>query len=243
MFAYGAVGYANGKFWITAKVVDEDKRQIFTKIPQQKIDSGAKRVMKEMPENRLVRHLANCALTYGCPAAKNFALGRFEAPLPTAQTCNARCIGCISEQPDESAFPSTQERIKFTPTAKEITEIMHYHAKREQKPIFSFGQGCEGEPLTEAKLICEAVQKYRSEGGKGTVNINTNGSLTATMKPLREAGLTSIRVSINSFLEPVYNAYYNPKGYKFDDVIAHHQDSKRAWTSCLAQLPVFPGRN
>lgn len=243
MFAYGAVGYANGRFWITAKVVDEDKRQIFTKIPQQKIDSGAKRVMKEMPENRLVRHLANCALTYGCPAAKNFALGRFEAPLPTAQTCNARCIGCISEQPEESAFPSTQQRIKFTPTAKEITEIMHYHAKREQKPIFSFGQGCEGEPLTEAKLICEAVQKYRSEGGKGTVNINTNGSLTATMKPLREAGLTSIRVSMNSFLEPVYNAYYNPKGYKFEDVIATIKTAKELGLHVSLNYLFFPGVN
>ncbi|OEU70731.1 MAG: radical SAM protein [Desulfovibrio sp. S3730MH75] len=243
MFSYGAVGFANGRFWITAKVVDEDKRQVFTKIPRQKIDSGAKRLMKDMPENRLVRHLATCALTYGCPAAQNLALGRFEAPLPTSQTCNARCLGCISEQPEESGFPSTQERIKFTPTADEVTEIMHYHAKRESRPIFSFGQGCEGEPLTEAKLLTESISRYRSEGGKGTVNINTNGSLTATIKPLAEAGLTSIRVSINSFLEPVYNAYYRPKGYKFEDVIATIFEAKKHGIHVSLNYLFFPGVN
>ena len=34
--------------------------------------------------NRLFRHLETCALTYGCPAAKNLFLCRYEAPLPTS---------------------------------------------------------------------------------------------------------------------------------------------------------------
>ncbi|TIH13259.1 radical SAM protein [Marinifilum sp. JC120] len=241
MFSYGAVGYANGKFWVTAKQVDEDKRQVFTKIPNKKIDAGAHRMMKEFPENRLVSHLCGCALTYGCPAAKNLALGRFEAPLPTARTCNARCIGCISEQPEDSGFPSPQERIKFTPTAQEITEVMHYHLKRERKPVFSFGQGCEGEPLTEHVLLAEAIKKFRDEGGIGTVNINTNGSITESMEPLAEAGLNSIRVSLNSLREPVYNAYYRPKGYKFDDVVATIAKAKELGLHVSLNYLYFPG--
>ena len=241
MFSYGAVGYANGKFWVTAKKVDEDKRQVFTKIPNKKIDAGAHRMFKEMPDNRLVQHLGGCALTYCCPAAKNLALGRFECPLPTSRTCNARCIGCISEQPEDSGFPSPQERIKFTPTAKEITQVMHFHAKRERKPIFSFGQGCEGEPLTEHVLLTEAIKKYRSEGGVGTVNINTNGSITEAMEPLAEAGLNSIRVSLNSLREPVYNTYYRPKGYKFEDVVATIGKAKELGLHVSLNYLYFPG--
>jgi wyosine [tRNA(Phe)-imidazoG37] synthetase (radical SAM superfamily) len=241
LFAYGAVGYANGKFWITAKKVDEDKRQVFSKIPCEKIDQGANKLMKDFPENRLIRHLAGCALTYGCPAAKNLALGRFEAPLPTSRSCNARCIGCISEQPDESDFPSTQNRIQFTPTVKEITEVMHVHAKHEKKPIFSFGQGCEGEPLTEAALLHDSIAKYRSDGGKGTININTNASITESMKPLAKAGLSSIRVSLNSLRKEVYNSYYRPKGYSFDDVSATIELAKSLGIHVSLNYLFFPG--
>ncbi|WP_027177523.1 radical SAM protein [Maridesulfovibrio bastinii] len=241
LFAYGAVGYANGKFWITAKKVDEDKRQVFSKISCEKIDQGANKLMKDFPENRLIRHLAGCALTYGCPAAKNLALGRFEAPLPTSRSCNARCIGCISEQPDESDFPSTQNRIQFTPTVKEITEVMHVHAKHEKKPIFSFGQGCEGEPLTEAALLHDSIAKYRSDGGKGTININTNGSITESMKPLAKAGLSSIRVSLNSLRKEVYNSYYRPKGYSFDDVSATIELAKSLGVHVSLNYLFFPG--
>ncbi|WP_421903192.1 radical SAM protein [Maridesulfovibrio sp.] len=241
MFSYGAVGYANGKFWVTAKKVDEDKRQVFTKIPNKKIDAGAHRMFKEMPDNRLVQHLGGCALTYCCPAAKNLALGRFECPLPTSRTCNARCIGCISEQPEDSGFPSPQDRIKFTPTAEEITQVMHFHAKRERKPIFSFGQGCEGEPLTEHVLLTEAIKKYRSEGGIGTVNINTNGSITEAMEPLAAAGLNSIRVSLNSLREPVYNTYYRPNGYKFEDVVATIAKAKKLGLHVSLNYLYFPG--
>ncbi|MFC1817352.1 radical SAM protein, partial [Thermodesulfobacteriota bacterium] len=67
---------------------------------------------QKLPGNRLREHLENCALTYGCPAAKNFFLGRYEAPLPTSRSCNAGCLGCISLQ-KSGAISNCQERIKF----------------------------------------------------------------------------------------------------------------------------------
>lgn len=33
LFAYGAVGFANGRFYVCAKKVDQDTRQVFTNIP------------------------------------------------------------------------------------------------------------------------------------------------------------------------------------------------------------------
>ena len=218
LLSYAAIGYENGKFWVCAKKVDDDKRQVFTHIPPDRIEAGAHQLISEMPDNRLISHLAGCALTSGCPAARNLALGRFECPLPTSQACNAECVGCISLQRADSGFPSPQCRIAFRPTVKEIVEVMRRHESRERRPIFSFGQGCEGEPLLEAELICDAVKEYRSDGGVGTVNVNTNGSRHQVMPALKVAGVNSIRVSLNSARKGPYEAYYRPNNFSFDDV-------------------------
>lgn len=241
LLAYAAIGYADGRFWVTAKRVDEDRRQQFSRVPQKKIDEGAQKLMRKFPDNRLVRHLAGCALTSGCPAARNLSLGRYECPLPTARACNARCVGCISLQPEDSEFPSPQERIAFTPTAEEIVQVMRNHAMREKRPIFSFGQGCEGEPLTEAPLLAEAARMYRADGGHGTINVNTNGSLPDTMAPLAQAGFDSIRVSINSLREGPYTAYYRPNGYAFEDVRETIRQAKANGLFVSLNYLYFPG--
>lgn len=241
LLSYAAIGYAEGKFWVCAKKVDLDRRQVFTKVPPSRVSDGAHVLMKKYPDNRLVRHLMNCALTSGCPAAKNLAIGRFEAPLPTAQTCNARCVGCISEQPADSGFPSPQDRIKFTPTAGELVQIMLHHDKSERKPILSFGQGCEGEPLTNADLLAEATRQYKEAGGKGTVNVNTNASLPDGVNKVAEAGMDSMRVSLNSARKGPYDAYYRPKGYALEDVVQSIVNAKEHGMFVSLNYLYFPG--
>ncbi len=241
LFAYAAVGYADDTFWVCAQKVDQDRRQIFSNIDPKRIRQGATQWMKRFPDNRLVRHLAGCALTYGCPAAKNMALGRFECPLPTARACNAACVGCISLQPEDSPFPSTQERIAFAPKASEISEIMLAHGKKAKNPIYSFGQGCEGEPLTEAEVIAESIAAFRAQGGPGTVNINTNASLPRTMEPLAAAGLDSIRCSLNSAREESYTRYYRPRSYGFADVVQTIEQAKEHNIFVSLNLLFFPG--
>ncbi len=241
LFAYGAVGFANGRFWVAAKQVDTDRRQIFTNMPRKRIEQGAHRLLRKYPENRLVKHLSHCALGSCCPAARNLCLGRYEAPLPTARACNASCVGCISLQPEDAGFPSTQQRISFRPTVNEILEIMFEHAEHEPRAVYSFGQGCEGEPLTESELITEAVAAFRARGGIGTVNINTNASLPHTLPGLARAGLSSIRVSLNSTRPGLYEAYYRPKSYSFADVVESIATAKDAGLFVSLNLLYFPG--
>lgn len=241
MFAYGAVGFANDTFYVAAARVDTDTRQVFQGIPKKRIQQGARELLNRYPDNRLIRHLGDCALVNCCPAARNFALGRYECPLPTSRTCNARCVGCISEQPPESPFPATQCRIKFTPTPEEICQVMQVHGAREQRPIFSFGQGCEGEPLTEAETIAQGIRLFRQSGGAGTVNVNTNGSLPHTMQPLAQAGVNAIRVSLNSARPEVYESYYRPRGYGFADVVQTIAQAKASGLFVSLNLLYFPG--
>lgn len=243
LFAYGAVGFANDRFWVAAKQVDKDRRQVFTNVTQDRITKGAHDLLKRFPANRLIQHLAHCALTFCCPAAKNLALGRFEAPLPTSRVCNARCYGCISQQPDDSGFPASQHRINFQPTAQEVAEIMLMHAKRVKNPILSFGQGCEGEPMTEADLIGRAIALFRKQGGLGTVNMNTNASLPDCLPDLAGAGLNSIRVSLNSAREDLYSRYYRPHGYTFADVCRSISTAKEHGMFVSLNYLFFPGVN
>lgn len=243
-FAYGAVGYARGKFWICATRVDRDRRQVFANVSEGRIERDAGRLLINYPRNRLIRHIIeNCVRRYSCPAAKNFALGRYEAPLPTARTCGARCVGCVSQSQEGGPGATTPQcRLEFTPTADEIAEVMRVHAAREKaRPIFSFGQGCEGDPLVNAGLLTESVSLYRSAGGRGTINCNTNASNPGAVESLARAGLTSLRVSLNSARPELYKAYYRPVNYDFDDVRESIAVARKNGIFVSLNLLYFPG--
>ncbi len=219
LFAYTAVGFYEGRFYVPAVRVDEDKRQDLKNFDRKKIIQKSKDLIKKYPQNRLIQHIIkNCALTYFCPAARNFVLGRYEAPLPTSRLCNSRCIGCISLQHKSSPIRSTQSRIKFTPTSDEIFETAMVHIKRAVNPILSFGQGCEGEPLLVSEILEESILKIRQSTKLGTINLNTNGSIPERLERLFKKGLDSARISLNSAQKNFYESYYKPQNYSFEDV-------------------------
>ena len=161
LFSYGALGWQRGKFHSAVLQVDTEPRQDLRRMPRQKVVAGIKKMRQQMPHNRLRAHLENCALEYGCPAGKNFFLGRYEAPLPTAQQCNARCLGCLSLQQGTSICNS-QDRIDFTPSPEEICAVALAHIGRVKRAVVSFGQGCEGDPLLAADAIEPAIGQIRS---------------------------------------------------------------------------------
>lgn len=217
LFAYTAVGWHDGHFVVAGIRVDADERQDFRHFDLQQIELNARRRMSREPKNRLVQHLGKCTLTYGCPAARNLFMDRWEAPLPTSPVCNARCLGCISYQ-DHDELCATQDRINFVPTPEEIVGVAGPHLRYAPKAVVSFGQGCEGEPLLQADTLEQAVRLMRQITQRGTINLNTNASLPDAVRKLRGAGLDSIRVSLNSCQAKYYEAYYQPRGYTFEDV-------------------------
>jgi pyruvate-formate lyase-activating enzyme len=187
-------------------------------MPIDQVQKGVEKYRKKYPANRLMRHLETCALEYGCPAGKNFFLGRYEAPLPTSVVCNARCLGCISLQ-TENNLCACQDRIAFIPDPEEISGVALEHILKVEKAVVSFGQGCEGEPLTSADAIEQAIVLIREKTDQGTINLNTNASLPDRVERLCNAGLDSMRVSINSVRKECYTAYFRPKSYCFEDVV------------------------
>jgi len=196
---------------------------------------------KEFPKNRVLKHLEKCAMFYHCFAAKNIFVGRWEAPLPSSPSCNARCIGCLSLQ--EGECPASQDRIQFVPLPEEIADAAIPHLMNAEDAVVSFGQGCEGEPLMQAKTLEKAVKLMRKKTSRGIINLNTNGFSSERIRKLRDAGLDSIRISMNSPDRGRYHQYYRPQGYTFDDVMGSVRTATKIGLFTSINYLIFPGYN
>lgn len=243
LYAYTAVGWYKGQFYVPAVRIDSDTRQDCEHFNQKIIIKRGKEIIKKYPQNRLVHHLIeNCAFDYYCPAARNFAMDRWEAPVPTSPTCNARCVGCISLQDKkESPISETQHRLDFIPSVDEIVQFTVPHLENAPNAIISFGQGCEGEPLMQWELLRDAIKAVRSKTPKGIINLNTNGSKPDAVEELFKAGLDSIRVSMNSAQEKWYNMYIRPVNFKQADAWESLRVARRYKRWASINYFVMPG--
>ena len=240
LFAYTAVGWRAGRFWVAGWRSDPDIRQDLSHFDCARIEQGVKDRLSLQPDNRLLQHLSHCALGYGCPAARNLFLGRYEAPLPTSPTCNARCLGCLSQQ-KQCAFPAPMQRLTFVPSPEEIAGVAVPHLLKAEQAVASFGQGCEGEPLLQGPTLLAALKLIRRQVSRGTLNVNTNASRPETVARLVAGGLDSMRVSLNSARPEYYAAYYRPRGYGFDDVRAAIHAAKSGGARVALNYLIFPG--
>ncbi len=240
LFAYTAIGWLDGQFWVCGFRSDDDARQEFTGYSTRDIEKATTSELNTYKDNRLIQHLGKCCLTYGCPAAKNLFLGRFEAPLPTSPGCNANCVGCISLQPS-GCCPSTQDRLNFVPSPQEIAEVALNHLAKVKHGIVSFGQGCEGEPLLQADTIEKAIRLIRQQTRTGTINLNSNSSLPEAVERLAHAGLDSIRVSMNSARKGCHTLYYKPEGFSFKNVLESILVMKKAGKHVSLNYFILPG--
>ena len=242
LYAYTAVGWKDGIFFVSGTRIDPDERQDFRHVDLDAIEKAALKMAKNFSGNRLVEHLIeNCVFKYGCPAARNFVMQRWEAPIPTSPSCNANCVGCISFQKKDTTVPAAQDRLNFIPTAEEIAEYVVPHLETAPRAVASFGQGCEGEPLLVGDLLEEAIKIIRQRTSKGIINLNTNASLPDVTEKLFRAGLDSIRVSMNSAQKIFYDRYYQPQVYSFDDVLSSIEIARKFNRFISLNYFVFPG--
>jgi MoaA/NifB/PqqE/SkfB family radical SAM enzyme len=110
-----------------------------------------------------------------------------------------------------------------------------------KKGLISFGQGCEGDPILQADLIEETIRAIRAETDAGSINMNTNASRPKDIQRLCEAGLNSIRISMNSAIEETYNRYYRPVNYTFNDLVTSAKIAKDHQLFVSINLLTFPG--
>lgn len=240
LWAYSAVGWQEEGMVSPLMELDKTPRWSPEHYDDRVLQRRIGRYLARFPENRLIHHLAHCAVDYHCFAAKNLFLERWEAPLPVSRACNARCLGCLSEQPPNGCHPS-HDRIAFTPRVDEIVGVAASHLEGADEALVSFGQGCEGEPLTELELLIESIRGIRQRTSRGVINLNTNGFSPHALVRLADAGLDSVRVSLASAQESLYAAYHKPNGYGIGDVIEALREAEQRGVYTMINYLVFPG--
>ncbi|MBW1782060.1 MAG: radical SAM protein [Deltaproteobacteria bacterium] len=239
-WAYGAVGFRDNSYWVSGFQIEYNPKWDPRNYDDRELLPAIRRFQRRHAGGPLVRHLIHCATENHCFAAKNLFLERWEAPLPVSRRCNAACLGCLSLQP-ETSFEASHERISFTPSKEEIVRLAVQHLTHAPEPIVSYGQGCEGEPLTEYRLVSESIREIRRQTGLGTINLNTNGSWPDRIREVAGSGLDSIRISMNSARPELYDAYYRPRKYGFEDVADAIALSKELGLYTMINYLVFPG--
>jgi pyruvate-formate lyase-activating enzyme len=199
------------------------------------------RTLAAHPGSPIYRQLARCALEWRCFTAQNTFYARHEGAIPSSSACNAACVGCLSET-QEGMPPSSHERIPRPPTAEEMADVAIRHLEGATGHVMvSFGQGCEGEPLTRWKEIERAIRLVRARTSRGSIHANTNGSLPEALARLVAAGLDSVRISTNSAAPDLYAAYYRPVNYGLPDVLRSVRAAHAGGAYVALNLLTFPG--
>lgn len=218
LFGYTFACAVEDRLHVAAMRTDESEDWEPRRFRHGELEEKIERRLAREPANRVLRQVALCSREYACFTAQNVFLERGEAALPVSPRCNARCIGCISEQEPDAGLLSPQARIAEEAQARDLGAVAIHHLNRVENGIVSFGQGCEGEPLLRSISIARAIEAIRGARANGTINLNTNGSRPRDLERCINAGLDAVRVSLNSFRSREYAAYYRPVGYDLDDV-------------------------
>lgn len=241
LYGYTATALVNDEIYVAAHKTADNAKWHPYRYNTPDLKKRVAKVKRDLPNNRLVEHLANCSLVWHCCTAQNLFYRRWEAGIPVSPACNANCLGCISLQPSECC-PAPQSRITFVPSPEEIAAVGLYHLTNAPEPIISFGQGCEGEPSLAYEAIAASIKLIRSKTARGQININTNAGFTQGIKTIVDAGLNSMRVSIISALPATYQAYYQTK-YSLDDVKSSIAYAKQQGVYVSLNMLLFPGLN
>lgn len=237
LFGYTAVAFVDGEPHVAAMPTDDPR-------PWHHPDTGYRRLRRLIrsrlaaDNSQLLRHVAHCALAYECRSAQHIFYSEGEGALPSSPTCNAACVGCISDQPDPDIQP--HERLSFLPDVDEAVELAVRHLEVAPGAVISFGQGCEGEPLLNNRNV-EIVRRVRQRTDKGVINVNTNGSRPRMLRRLIDSGLGSIRVSVFSAIEDTFRRYYRPVRYSLEQVRECLRLASSSGLSTSVNLLTFPG--
>lgn len=240
LYGYAAVAEHRGRLVTAAMPTDQFGWWTPSLFGGSDVSEGVADARMAMPDNRLVEHLAVCALENRCYTAQNTFLRRYEGALPASPACNADCLGCISLQSDGRA-PAPQPRMRFAPTWRELAELAEFHLTGDNAAMVSFGQGCEGESLTRGEPLVRATRAIRRRFPDATIHVNTNGSKPDVLRRMIDAGCTSVRVSAISFTDKVFRAYYRPVGYSLEDVVDCGRVMRDAGGQVCVNLLTFPG--
>ena len=193
--------------------------------------------------NPIYRQLSRCALEWRCFTAQNTFYGRDEGAIPSSARCNAACVGCLSRAGRGHAA-LLHERIA-APAHRRGDGRGGAPPPRPPargQVMVSFGQGCEGEPLLRWKEIARAIRLVRARTSRGSLHVNTNGSLPrGPRRALRGRPRLGAHLAQQRRARPLRAPTTGPRGYGLADVVRSIETARRAGAYVALNLLTFPG--
>jgi pyruvate-formate lyase-activating enzyme len=235
---YAAVGAgADGGLVVSATILDPDAARADRRAAPE-LSARINAMLREQPSSRAVRQLARCAKEYRCRAAANAFLGQHDCALPLAAPANEHPPEVLALRDDAEASPT--EPAAFKPSADEVMDVASRHLEAGGA-VVAFGRACEGEPLLVARLIEAAIAGIRARTRRGTIHLETNGSLPVALRRLCDAGLDSVAVRITSARPETYESIHRPAGFRLKDVRASIATAVQANIAVALRVLVLPG--
>lgn len=188
--------------------------------------------------NSAARQVARCARENECAAARDAQLGLRTAALPVAARPNERPPAPVAPQARPDA--SLREPAALRPSAAELAELALAHLAAGGERV-AFGRACEGEPLTAARLIEDAVSRIRSARPDARIAIETNGSSANALRRLVETGVSEVAIRIASARSDTYDALHGPIGFRFAEVRAALGLARSAGAKVTLLILTLPG--
>lgn len=188
--------------------------------------------------NSAARQVARCARENECGAARAAQVGVGTLPLPVAASANERPPAPVAPQlrPDESP----REPAAFRPAAAELADLTLAHLAAGGERV-AFGRACEGEPLTSARLIEEAVARIRAARPEARIAIETNGSSATALRRLVETGVREVAIRVASARSDTYEAIHGPVGFRFPEVRTAVSAARAAGARVTLVILALPG--
>lgn len=227
----------SGAIVVSAVAIDEDAAA-----PDRRADPAVRLAMsaglRAQPANRVVRQLARCARDYSCRAAVNAFLRVADGAVPVGAPSNEHSADGVLVNARPDAAPT--DAAAFHPAAEEVAEAAAAHLSSGGATV-AFGRACEGEPLLVARILEAAIAEVRTRTDRGTIHLETNGSVPSAIARLALAGLDTVAVRIASARSDTYERLHRPSGYRFTDVRASVAEAVRAKIGVALILLTMPG--
>lgn len=236
--AYTAIGWLEEKFVTPALQMDK-LRPVNVNSTETALAKAAE-AKEKFPKNKLIPFLEECISQNACSMAADIFTGGYECAIPVSM---AHCTEPVIPSAALATGCSGLRKLNFTPSSRDIIEVAMFYADQTKKPLITFGSACEGDPVMVAETVAKAIKVIKKNRPDATVSYIGCAGFPDKMKMLYEAGLDSVRLTVNSVNPSTYERFYRPKGFTFDGIYKSIELAHRAGVFVSLGLETLPGLN
>ncbi len=202
--------------------------------------SRVQRRLAATPGNRVLRRLAHCALEYSCRMAQNFFYRRGEVFLSVSGGCDAERRRCTAFHPPQNGG-SVNDSSRATSRVEDLVDVGAEHLREARSGTVTFGLGAGGDQRLSYERIKRSILMLRAHAPDARLNLDTQAGVPSLIGRLFTAGLSSVRIGLNSAVRQHYERCYGSTGATFENLRSTLGVARGKGGRIFLGLEVVPG--